>query len=144
MENKRKKNHCTLISKFKCNSHRINKFFYHILCNFLSHPILCSFACIKQLYKKIRVRLAYLQIWKLDLPLHRKSSAEEGISNWLVILSNLSDKKKLWNCFIECKTATSAVNNALTGLWSENFSSPLLYTCCFNPFPYQIIRSHLN
>lgn len=84
-----------------------------------------------------------LKLLDLVLPLHRKSSVEDTC-NWLEILSNLSDRKKLWHPFNVRKTPTSAVNIAFTGLWSDNFDVPRPYSCCFNPFPAQIIRSHLK
>lgn len=104
------------------------------------HPPSYTTKIIKCLFMHIT---QILKLLDLVLPLHRKPSAEDTC-NWLEILSNLSDRKKLWYPFNVRKTPTSAVNIAFTGLWSDNFDIPLPYSCCFNPFPHQIIRSHLK
>ena len=80
---------------------------------------------------------------KLNCFLHINSSVVEA-SKGVLICSNLSDRNKLCKFLISSETLTSAVNIALTGLWSDSFDSLLLYSSCFKPFPYHTIRSHLN
>ena len=80
---------------------------------------------------------------KLD-PFLRMNSSLEGTSKWVLSCSNLSDRNRLCEFFSACETLTSAMNNALTGLWSDSFDSPLLYWSCFKPLPFHMIRSHLK